>query len=287
MYEKYFGLREKPFSLPPDPDFLYLGCKHAMALTMLEYGITNDAPTIVISGEIGSGKTTLIRRLLDTLEDNATIGLISNTHPAFGELIQWVAMAFGLPFENREEVALYDSFVNFLIEEYARGMRTILIVDEAQNMSADTLEELRVLSNINADKNLVLQIILVGQPELRDTLRKPCLEQFAQRISVDYHLDPLDARETRDYIEHRLLKAGGDKGLFSRPAILLIHEYSAGVSRIINSLCDTAMVYAFAESRKQVTAQLVKDIVADKKAKGLFGAGKIHYENASNAELPT
>lgn len=278
MYEKYFGLREKPFSLTPDPDFLYLGRKHGMALTMLEYGITHDAPIIVISGEIGSGKTTLIRHLLNTLKDNTTVGLISNTHRAFGELIQWVAMAFGLSFENREKVALYGSFVDFLIKEYARGRRTLLIVDEAQNMDAETLEELRVLSNINADKNLVLQLILVGQPELRDTLRKPCLEQFAQRISVDYHLDPLDAKETREYIDHRVLKAGGDKGLFSRPAISLIHDLSAGVPRIINSLCDTALVYAFAEGRKRVSTQLVKDMVEDRRAKGLFGAGKLLYE---------
>ncbi len=278
MYEKHFGFREKPFSLSPDPAFLYLGRKHGMALTMLEYGVTNDAPIIVISGEIGSGKTTLIRHLLNTLQENTTVGLISNTHKAFGELIQWVAMAFGLPFENKEKVALYSNFVDFLIREYARGRRTVLIVDEAQNMDAATLEELRVISNINADKNLVLQLVLVGQPELRDTLRKPNLEQFAQRISVDYHLDPLDRLETREYIEHRLVTAGGRKDVISREAMELIFELSTGVPRIINSLCDTALVYAFADGKQKVTTKLVNDIVAEKKAKGLFGAGKIHYE---------
>ncbi len=278
MYEKHFGFREKPFALTPDPSFLYLGKKHSMALTMLEYGVTNDAPIIVISGEIGSGKTTLIRHLLNILQDNTTVGLISNTHKAFGELIQWVAMAFGLPFENKEKVALYGNFVDFLIREYARGKRTVLIVDEAQNMDATTLEELRVISNINADKNLVLQLVLVGQPELRDTLRKPNLEQFAQRISVDYHLDPLDKQETREYIEHRLIKAGGRKDVISRDAMEVVYQLSVGVPRIINSLCDTALVYAFADGKQKITTKLMQDMVAERKAKGLFGAGKLQYE---------
>ena len=283
MYEKHFGFREKPFSLTPDPAFLYLGRKHGMALTMLEYGVTNDAPIIVISGEIGSGKTTVIRHLLNTLQEDTTVGLISNTHKAFGELIQWVAMAFGLPFENKEKVALYSNFVDFLIREYSSGKRTVLIVDEAQNMDAAMLEELRVISNINADKNLVLQLVLVGQPELRDTLRQPKLEQFAQRVSVDYHLDPLDRLETREYIEHRLVTAGGARNVISRAAVDLIFELSTGVPRIINSLCDTALVYAFADGKQKVTTKLVRDIVAEKKAKGLFGAGKIHYEKNDSA----
>ena len=287
MYEKHFGFREKPFSLTPDPAFLYLGRKHGMALTMLEYGVTNDAPIIVISGEIGSGKTTVIRHLLNTLQEDTTVGLISNTHKAFGELIQWVAMAFGLPFENKEKVALYSNFVDFLIREYSSGKRTVLIVDEAQNMDAAMLEELRVISNINADKNLVLQLVLVGQPELRDTLRQPNLEQFAQRVSVDYHLDPLDRLETREYIEHRLVTAGGAKHVISRAAMDLIFELSTGVPRIINSLCDTALVYAFADGKQKVTPKLVRDIVVEKKAKGLFGAGKIYYEKNDSANGPT
>lgn len=287
MYEKHFGFREKPFSLTPDPAFLYLGRKHSMALTMLEYGVTNDAPIIVISGEIGSGKTIVIRHLLNTLQEDTTVGLISNTHKAFGELLQWVAMAFGLPFENKEKVALYSNFVDFLIREYSSGKRTVLIVDEAQNMDAAMLEELRVISNINADKHLVLQLVLVGQPELRDTLRQPNLEQFAQRVSVDYHLDPLDRLETREYIEHRLVTAGGAKHVISRAAMDLIFELSTGVPRIINSLCDTALVYAFADGKQKVTPKLVRDIVAEKKAKGLFVAGKIYYEKNDSANGPT
>lgn len=249
-----------------------------MALTMLEYGLRNDSPIIVISGEIGSGKTTLIRHLLNKLGDDVTVGLISNTHKAFGDLIQWVSMAFGLEHENKEKVSLYNNFVNFLIGEYAKGKRTVLIVDEAQNMDANTLEELRVLSNINADKNVVLQLILAGQPELRQTLLRPDLEQFAQRIAVDYHLDALDRNETREYIKHRLILAGATKHYFSREAVDLIHELSAGVPRIINSLCDTALIYAFADNRQKVTTRLVNELVQEKRAKGLFGAGKLRYE---------
>lgn len=277
MYEKFFGFREKPFSLIPDPSFLYLGSRHSMALTMLEYGLLNDAPIIVISGEIGSGKTTLIRHILNKFSANSTVGLISNTHRAFGELMQWVAMAYGLPHEGKEKVTLYHNFVDFLIAEYAKGKRTILIVDEAQNMDMETLEELRVISNINADKDLVLQLVLVGQPELRDTLRKPVLEQFAQRITVDYHLEPLDVRETRAYILHRILTAGGTPQVFSREAADLIHSLSAGVPRLINALCDAALVYAYADQKPKVTTRIVSQMVEERRARGLFGAGKIDY----------
>lgn len=274
MYESYFGFKEKPFSLLPDAGFLFLGKKHGMALAMLEYGLLNDAAITVITGTIGSGKTTLIRHTLSKLSNNSTVGLISNTHKAFGQLIQWISLAFGLPCESTEKVTLYKCFVDFLIGEYAKGRRTVLIVDEAQNMDAEMLEELRVLSNINADKNLVLQLVLVGQPELRDTLNQPGLEQFAQRITVDYHLEPLDAKETRAYILHRILTAGGKPEVFSREAADLVHELTNGVPRLINSLCDTALVYAYADQRQKVTRKIVHELVTEKRARGLFGAGK-------------
>ncbi|MBI5617986.1 MAG: AAA family ATPase [Gammaproteobacteria bacterium] len=274
MYERHFGFSEKPFSLIPDPSFLYLGKKHSMALTMLEYGLESDAPIILVTGAIGSGKTTLIRHILNRFSTDATVGLITNTHKAFGELIQWVALAFGLPHEGKEKVSLYSNFVDFLVSQYSRGKRTILIVDEAQNMEPETLEELRVLSNINADKNLVLQLILVGQPELRETLNLPSLEQFAQRITVDYHLEPLEARETRAYILHRLLVAGGRPEIFSREAADLVHELSGGVPRVINALCDMALVYAFAEQKQKVRSKTIQDIVAQRQAQNLFGPGR-------------
>lgn len=286
MYERHFGFRERPFTLSPDPAFLYRSRKHGMALTMLEYGLINEAPIIVVTGEIGAGKTTLIRHLLNQFDERTAVGLISNTHKSFGYLMQWVAMAFGLPHEGKDKVALYQAFVEFLIGEYAKGRRTVLIVDEAQNMDVDTLEELRVISNINADKNLVLQTILVGQPELRDTLRQSRLEQFAQRIAVDYHLEALELKETREYIQHRLELAGGNRNIFMPDAVLAVFEHSAGVPRLINSLCDTALVYAFAEGRLRVNGKIVHTLVSEKKARGLFGAGKINYAEQSLEGTP-
>jgi general secretion pathway protein A len=283
MYEAHFGFREKPFALTPDPAFLYMSRKHRMALTMLEYGVSSEAPIIVVSGEIGAGKTTLIRQLLTTLHDKATVGPITNTHQTFGELMQWVAMAFGLPFEGKQKAALYNDFVDFLLREYASGKRAVLIMDEAQNMDAAMLEELRVLSNINADKHLLLQLILVGQPELRDTLGRASLLQFAQRISVDYHLEALNLDESAEYIRHRLVTAGGGAETFTPEAIERVFELSAGVPRVINSLCDTALVYAFAEDKHEVTLQTIEELVADKRKHGLFGAGKVRRRRSPRA----
>ena len=270
MYERFYGFREKPFSLLPDSGFLYLSSKHRMALTLLEYGLLNQAGFTVISGDIGTGKTTLIRQLLNQVDPGIKVGLISNTHQTFGDLMQWIALAFDLPHQGKDKVALYRDFMDFIIREYGQGRRTVLIVDEAQNMSAETLEELRMLSNVNADKDQVLQIILVGQRELRDTLRRPDLVQFAQRIGVDYHLDPLTEDETREYIRHRCKTAGGKVDLFTDQACQRIHEATGGVPRLINLLCDTALVYGYAEQREKIDAALISDVARDKKSGGLF-----------------
>ncbi len=270
MYESFYGFREKPFSLLPDASFLYLSEKHRMALTLLEYGLMNQAGFTAITGQIGTGKTTLIRHLLTKMEQQHRVGLISNTHRSFGELLQWILMAYGLPHSGKSRVEMYQDFMDFIISQYGAGKRTILIVDEAQNMAPETLEELRMLSNVNADKDQVLQIILVGQKELRETLRRPDLVQFAQRIAVDYHLDPLQAEETPEYIRHRLGKAGGDPDLFEAEACARIHQASGGVPRLINLLCDTALVYGFAEQTARIGTELVDDVIRDKQQGGLF-----------------
>ncbi len=270
MYESFYGFREKPFSLLPDAGFLYLSSKHQMALTLLEYGLMSQAGFSVISGDIGTGKTTLIRRLLNNIDPDIKVGLISNTHQSFGDLMQWVALAFDLPHSGKDKVTLYREFVDFIIDQYAQGHRTVLIVDEAQNMSADTLEELRMLSNINADKDLVLQVILVGQRELRDTLRRPDLVQFAQRIAVDYHLEPLSRQETTEYIQHRCRIAGREQALFSEQACEVVHDFTGGVPRLINTLCDTVLVYGYAEQHERIDAGLVRDVGRDRQMGGLF-----------------
>jgi type II secretory pathway predicted ATPase ExeA len=270
MYESFYHFSEKPFTLLPDPGFLYFSDKHRMALTLLEYGLMNQAGFTIISGDIGTGKTTLIRHLLDHMDREHTVGLISNTHRDFGELLQWVLLAFNLDHANMNKVEMYQRLVDFIIDEYAHNRRTVLIVDEAQNMDAETLEELRMLSNINADKDQALQMILVGQHELRDTLRRPDLVQFAQRISVDYHLEPLSEEETIGYVRHRLEVAGGDPDLFDIEACQAVHRFSNGVPRLINLLCDTALVYGYAEQLTRIDSALVNDVAREKQQGGIF-----------------
>ena len=201
-----------------------------------------------------------------------TVGLITNVHPAFGNLLQWILLAFDLEYRNKRKVEHYQTLVDFMISEYAQGRRTVLIVDEAQNMDADTLEELRVLSNINADKHQVLQLILVGQCELRNTLRRPELRQFAQRITVDYHLEPLEADETGKYVCHRIKVAGGDPDIIEDRALEVVHLYSGGVPRLINNICDMVLVYGYAEQQPRIDADLVEKVIQDKLKGGLFPA---------------
>jgi len=284
MYEQFYNLNEKPFTLLPDPSFLYLGKKHQMALTMLQYGLANNSGFSVITGEIGSGKTTLIRCLLNEMEDDVSVGLISNTHQSFGDLLQWVLLAFGLDYKGKEKVECYEEFVRYIVQEYANNKRTVLIIDEAQNLSIETLEELRMLSNINADKNQVLQLILVGQPELRSTFMLPSLCQFAQRISVNYHLDELSSEETVSYIHHRVKTAGGDPSIFPERSCSLVWYYSRGVPRVINTICDTAMVYGFAEQNQVIEPNIIKDVVRDRRMGGIFAGRSDDIDEADLAK---
>lgn len=271
MYESFYGLTEKPFSLLPDPSFLYMSSKHRMALVMLEYGLMNQAGFTVISGGIGTGKTTLIRHLLNNMDREHTVGLLSNTHSSFGELLQWILLAFGIKHTGDDKASMYQDFISFVIDEYAHNRRTVLIVDEAQNMSAETLEELRMLSNVNADKDQVLQIILVGQKELRETLQRPDLVQFAQRVASDYHLEGLSEEEVGTYIRHRLKVVGAtDPEIFDDAACKEVYRNTAGVPRLINLLCDTALVYGFAEQTPHISAELVGEVAREKQQGGLF-----------------
>ncbi|HEC26169.1 MAG TPA: DUF2075 domain-containing protein [Gammaproteobacteria bacterium] len=270
MYETFYGFREKPFSLLPDPAFLYLSRIHSAALAMLQYGLSHQTGITVITGDVGSGKTTLIRELLNEITDDLNVGLISNTHNAFGELIQWVLMTFGIPYKGMEKIEMYETFTNFIIEQYARKKSTVLIIDEAQNMEQETLEELRLLSNINADKNQVLQLILVGQPELRKKLSSPELIQFAQRIGSEYYLKALDLKETQNYIKHRLKVAEGDTALFNPLATATIYYYSKGIPRLINTLCDLALVYAYSDEITEIGKGLIQEVASEKLESGLL-----------------
>ncbi len=263
MYEAYYSLREKPFSILPDPNMIYWGRNHRLAFAMLEFGIMNNAGFTVISGEIGCGKTTLLRYLLHNLDSQMTVGLISTTPSGKAELLQWVLMSLNLPFEDSYP-ALFKRFQQFLHDQYSGGRRIVLIVDEAQNLGVEALEELRMLSNINADKDLYLQIILIGQPQLKNLLRSPQLLQFAQRVSSDFHLKPLNLNEVSDYISCRLHAAGSKAQLFSPEACETIARASQGIPRTINILCDTALVYGFAASATYIDADLVNMVIENK-----------------------
>jgi type II secretory pathway predicted ATPase ExeA len=264
MYETFYGFREKPFSMLPDPGFLYLSKKHQAALTLLEYGLLNQVGFCVISGEPGAGKTTILRTLLSRVGDETTVGLITNTHQSFGGLLDWVLSAFDLHRPNLTHVEMHQVFMEFLIEEYGKGRTVLLIVDEAQNMKADALEELRMLSNVNSEKDQLMQVVLAGQPALKETLKSPDLMQFAQRVAVDYHLEPLSLEETCGYIQHRLVTAGAQKDVFTPAACERIYNYSGGTPRLINLLCETVLVYGFADQREMIDVDLVDEMVLER-----------------------
>jgi len=269
MYESFYGLSDKPFSLLPDADFMFLSSRHRRAVNLLEYGILTQAGFMVITGDVGAGKTTVIRRYLKNVGSDVSVGVITNSSASFGRLLGWVAMAFELSKGEKDEVALYNAFTDFLVSQYALGKRTVLIIDEAQNLKVEMLEELRMLSNINNEKDQLLQIVLVGQPELLEKLNRPELRQFVQRISVHCHLDPLIPSETAAYIRHRLKVVGGVPELFDDTACAAVHYFTGGVPRLINLLCDQAMVYGFSEDLKHINYEMVIAVVADRNQAGL------------------
>jgi general secretion pathway protein A len=264
MYERHFGLTAKPFALTPDPAFLFLSRQHAMAMTMLEYGLQSQAAFSLLTGEIGSGKTTLLRRLLHQLGDQVVVGLISHTHARFKSIHSWALSALNIAPADDSEIAQYEALVDAFVKTYARGRRTLLIIDEAQNLSIEVLEELRLLSNVNSERDLILQILLIGQPELRRKLSRPELQQFAQRVSVDFHLKPLDRVEAHAYVHHRLEIAGRRKTLFLPDAIEFVHVQTKGVPRLMNQLCDFALLYAFADGRDTIDAELIAQVLRDR-----------------------
>jgi type II secretory pathway predicted ATPase ExeA len=270
MYEAFFGLREKPFSLLPDPAFLYFSRKHRRAFAMLEYGVVNGAPIAVITGEIGCGKTTLVRHLLNRIGANTSIGLISNTHRRFGGLAQWVSLSFDLPYRRQRAPVLRDQIVAHVREQAGLGRRTLLIVDEAQNMAPESLGELETLVNAAGGSTLPLQVLLVGQPELRVQLRATEFEAFMRRVSVAFHLTALAGEETPQYIRHRLAHAGRHGELFTDAACREVHLATGGVPRLINRLCDLVLLYAWRAERATVDATLVRSVRAEQSAAGAF-----------------
>jgi general secretion pathway protein A len=252
-YLEHFKLQEPPFRLTPDPDFVYWSKQHSRAKAYMESTIWLADGFVVITGEVGAGKTTLLQTFLGELGDDIVSAVVSQTQLSPTQFLQAVLTEFGFkPFKKRK-VELLDMLNMFLIEQYASGKKVVLIIDEAQNLSKRVLEEVRMLSGIETHKEKVLRIILAGQPELRETLDLPSMKQLMQRVRLRFHLSPLDRRELRQYIEHRIAVGGHEEGgLFTDDTFDVIYRYTGGVPRLINTLCDTTLLCAFAEDKKTV-----------------------------------
>ncbi len=288
MYEKFFGLRDRPFKLPPDPEYFFLSSHHKMALVHLEYGLTHQAGFVVITGEIGTGKTLLVKTLLKRIGPDRKVATIFTTTVGPEELLSLILQEFEVNCEASDHSGRIECLQEFLIDCYARRDRAVLIVDEAQNLTLECLEEIRLLSNLQTEKDYLINIILVGQPELKAKLAHPRLRQLAQRISVHYHLNPLTPAETKDYVIFRLKVSGGDEAteIFSPDALEAVAKYTKGIPRLINLLCDACMVNAFADDKQRIVRKDVEETVKGEGAGAFWQiAGPVHEEGLSRGNL--
>ncbi|WP_253746791.1 MULTISPECIES: ExeA family protein [unclassified Ruegeria] len=270
FYLDFFGLDRRPFTLLPDPGFMYWSPLHKRGYSVLQFGIMSCAPITVLTGEIGAGKTTLVQHLLSEMEDSITVGLISNAQGGRGELLQWVLHALGLPIENDASyVQLFRALQDFLVSEYAEGRRVVLIFDEAQNLTVEGLEEIRMLTNINANTDELIQLVLVGQPELRDLVLDPKMRQLTQRVAASFHLERMDEESVDHYIRHRMKIAGGSGEEFTEAACKQVFQQTRGVPRLVNQFCDFALLYAWTNETKDIDEHIVSQVVQD----GVFFGG--------------
>jgi len=261
MYESFYGLKEKPFRMAPDPSYLYLSREHQNALTYLEYGLMEDVGFILLTGEVGSGKTTLIRHLLKGIPKEIPTAVVFNTNLSGEELLYLILQSFDLTPAREGKTKALETLYEFLILKYGEGKRVLLVIDEAQNLSSEALDEVRMLSNLQSDEESLLQIMLVGQPELGEKLRQPQFSSFSQRVAVQYHLAPLTSDEVKGYIAHRLKKAGGRPRLFRPKAVEMISRASGGIPRMVNLLCDAALVYGFGYELKTIGTPVIEQVI--------------------------
>jgi len=290
MYEAFYGLNEKPFDLHPDPDYLYMSRGHENVYTHLEYAIAENKGFVVVTGEIGSGKTTLINFLLTKIRQDIQVGLISNTSLTPGQLIMMICEEFEVPLDGSgsDKAKRLVLFHDFLLEQFSKKKRVVLIIDEAQNLTPEALEEIRMLSNLEAEKHHLIQIILVGQPELKYKLQLKDLEQFAQRVTVHCHLDGMRREDVDQYIRYRLKVAGANNSdIFREDAIEAVQRYSRGIPRLINILCDTALLFGYADSLKSIDKGVIEAVVKAREAGGLFTEKKKGLKTPSPVAVET
>jgi general secretion pathway protein A len=260
MYLKHFNLSERPFSITPDPRFLYMSLRHREALAHLIYGLGEGGGFVQLTGEVGTGKTTMCRCLLEHVPDNVDLALVLNPKVTSIELIATVCDELGIEFQEKDASIkiLTDVLNHYLLEAHAKGRRTVLIIDEAQNLSADVLEQIRLLTNLETSTQQLLQIILIGQPELRTLLQREDMRQLAQRVTARYHLEPVTREDTGAYIKHRLQICGATRPIFNKTAVDRIYKLSGGIPRLINVLCDRALLGAYTEDKLQIDKKIIR-----------------------------
>jgi general secretion pathway protein A len=264
MYEQFYGLKENPFNVTPNPEYIYLGEHHREALAQLFYGVRERKGFIVITGEVGTGKTTLIHYLLDKMSGNHTkTALLFNPKLSIDDFIQYILKDLGVRVQGKTKGEYLHNLHRYLLHAYQREERVLLIVDEAQGLKPELLEEIRLLSNLETSRSKLLQIVLLGQPELDKTLSQPGFRQLRQRINLRYHLAPLSQKETKEYIGKRLRIAGAKTPIFTEKALRQIYLRSGGVPRLINILCDNALLNGYALDQKMVNDRSVKEVSKD------------------------
>ena len=258
MYLDYYGLSEAPFDITPNPRFLFYSAKHREAINHLLYGIRERKGFVQLTGEVGAGKTTLCRAMLEQLDSHFATALILNPVMSPDEMMKAIAVEFGLPVNGLDRLDTLAVINQFLLQQVERGKESVLIIDEAQDLTDDLLEQVRLLSNLETDNRKLLQIVLLGQPELRDRLNNPRLRQLRQRITVRYHLLPLRRAEMNQYIQHRL-EVSGAKGApyFTQPALWRVYGYTKGIPRLVNAVCDKALLAGFVQQQERIDFGMV------------------------------
>ena len=264
MYLDYYGLTEPPFDITPNPRFLFYSAKHREAFNHLLYGIRERKGFVQLTGEVGAGKTTLCRAMLEHLDKHYATALILNPVMSAEELVKAIALEYCLPVHGLDRLDILSVINNFLLQQVERGRETVLIIDEAQDMTDELLEQVRLLSNLETDDRKLLQIILFGQPELRERLNAYRLRQLRQRITVRYHLPPLTRYEVTQYVQHRIHISGGNgTPHFTRAALWRVHHYSKGIPRLVNAVCDKALLAGFVQQREQINFRMIGQAVRE------------------------